>query len=483
MNQASTIITGLADSSSAHSIMASFVGPVVSTMCVIASLACVFFLINGGLTYMTSAGKPESLDHAKRVLKNALIGLIIVLAAGVLVQILTHAYAGSSVAISAKLPNLTPVTPNPVSNGLIDILIKAITGFLNNIIQSIATPFLAALSFFTSHTPLMADNSAVFNLWLAIVGITDALFVLVVALLGFHVMSMSTFGLDEIELKHFVPRLALIFLGVNLSIFAIDGIIELSNAMIHAITSISASTNIWNTMTDVVKQSGGAGVATLLVMVTFLILSFILLVYYVGRIVALYVGAVLSPLVLMLWLIPGFKDFSETAAKVYISIIFVLFVNVIILELAASLFAGLVANSPTHVPNTLMAMVTGIATLIALLKTQGVMREFSYASTGPRMARKLGSQFVTGISFLAAKGSSKTTSTTSSKKTVDGVATSSKRPQSANSSYTQPGSNRSKTNSSSKLKTGATTVAPKQDVATKPPKSIDKASLNNPKEK
>jgi type IV secretion system pilin len=85
----------MADSSSAASVMRSFVSPVVGTMCVLASLVCAFFLVNGGFQYMTSAGKVDNLDHAKRVIRNALIGLIIVLAAAVLTTILTHAYSGS----------------------------------------------------------------------------------------------------------------------------------------------------------------------------------------------------------------------------------------------------------------------------------------------------------------------------------------------------------------------------------------------------
>jgi hypothetical protein len=254
---AATMLTTLADATSAANVMHSYVAPVIRTLCVLASLVCVFFLVNGGISYMTSAGKPENLDHAKRVLRNALIGLVIVLAAGVLTAILTHAYAGSGAAASAKLPQLQSIPPTKVSNGLVDILIKAITGLLNNIIQSVAQPFLNALSFFTKSTELMASNSAVFNLWLAMVGITDALFVLVVALLGFHVMSAATFGFDEIEFKHLLPRFALVFLAINTSIFAIDGVIEVSNAMIHAVNAAGGSTSVWNVLTDVVKQSGG----------------------------------------------------------------------------------------------------------------------------------------------------------------------------------------------------------------------------------
>ena len=76
--------------------------------------------------------------------------------------------------------------------------------------------------------------------------------------------------------------------------------------------------------------------------------------------------------------------------------------HVIILQLAASLFTGMSVTSSTHTPDTLMAMVVGLATLIALLKTQGVMMQLSYVSVGPRSARKLGGQFMNGISYMGA---------------------------------------------------------------------------------
>jgi hypothetical protein len=480
---APTMFTTLADASSAASVMHSFVAPVVQALCVAATLVCVFFLINAGYHYMTSSGKPERLEHAKHVMCNALIGLVIVLAAAVLTTILTHAYAGSSAAMNAKLPSLTSVQPKPVSNGLVDILIKAITGLLNNIIQSIAAPFLKALSFFTTSTPLMADNSAVFNLWLMLVGITDVLFVLVVALLGFHVMSAATFGFDEVEFKHLLPRIGLIFLLVNSSIFAVDGVIELSNAMIRAINAAGPSNSVWDVLTTVVKQAGGQGVAALLIMVAFLIFAVILLVYYVGRLVTLYLGAVLSPVVLLLWLVPGFRDFSESAAKVYLTTVFVLFVHVVILELAASLFAGLVVGSPNQAPDTLMAMVVGLATVIALLKTQGVMMQLSYVSVGPRSARKLSGQFMTGVSYLGGRGKTVASTVTSRKDTNNnrgsgqsGSGKSSKQPPGA--SYTQPksksrqgaykratpkdeGMGHNPRSSSKDIKTGETTIAPK----------------------
>ena len=174
----------MADSSGAVTAMKDYVAPTMQTLTALAALASVFFIVWGGFLYMSSRGNPDKLDQAKRVLKNALIGLVIVLGAGTLTAILNGAMGNAGSTNSATLPNLQAITPNSPGNGLIEIIINAITGVLNNIIQAVAAPFLSALDFFTKSTPLMTSNSAVFNLWLAMVGITDVLFVVIVALLG-----------------------------------------------------------------------------------------------------------------------------------------------------------------------------------------------------------------------------------------------------------------------------------------------------------
>jgi hypothetical protein len=184
------MLSNFGDASAAGQVMRQFVAPVFATLAILAGLACTFFLVNGGIAYMTSTGRPDKLEHAKKVIRNALLGLV---------------------------------------------LVKAIVGLFQNIIQTAAQPFLNALNYFTHATPLMAVNSSVFSLWLAIVGIADALFVLVVALLGFHVMSYATLGLEEIEFKHLLPQIGLTFLALNTSIFVVDAIISLSNGMIHAL--------------------------------------------------------------------------------------------------------------------------------------------------------------------------------------------------------------------------------------------------------
>lgn len=395
-------------SGSTAAAMHSYVAPLVQIICILASLICVFFLINGGIQYMTSGGHPEKLASAKQIIKNALVGLVIVLAAGTITTIFSGSYHQATGSLAQNLPSLNAIQPTTGSDPLVDVILKAVTGILDSIIQSVALPFISALSYFTSGTPLISENASVFNLWLAVVGMTDVLFVLVVALLGLHVMSYSTFGLDEMEFKHLLPQMGLAFLLINSSAFLIDALIGLSNAMINAIHSGFGQITVWSALSNVTKQSSGLGIAALLIMVVFLIFSIALLVYYIGRIVTIYIGAVLAPLILLVWLLPSFRDFAASAAKTYVSNVFVLFVHVVILELAASLFAGIATSGSAQVTDPIMAMIVGLAVLIALLKTQGVMMQLSYASIGPRAARKLGGQLVNSVSYFTGHGNGAT---------------------------------------------------------------------------
>ena len=401
MQSLSVIYNLVADTGSPASILQHYMAPVFTGMCIFAGIICVFFLVNGGIQYMASSGQPEKLAAAKVIIRNALVGLAIVLAAGVLTAILSHAFYHTATPLAPKLPSLASITPTHYGPGLIGVLLKAVTGVINDIVQSAAYPFLKALQYFTSGTPLISGNSDVFNLWLAIAGMADILFVAVVALLGFHIMSFASFGLEEVDIRRLLPQLVLIFALINSSVLLIDGLISLSNVMIRALLSGFSTSSVWNVLTIVTQQSSAYGLAALIIMLAFLIFAVVLCVYYVGRIVTIYVGAVLSPLVLLLWLLPNFRDFAINAAKVYFFTIFVLFVHVVILTLSASLFSGLIASSPTHTPNQLMALIIGLATLISLLKAQGVMTQLSYTSMSLKTARKLGGQFITGISYFA----------------------------------------------------------------------------------
>jgi hypothetical protein len=352
---------------------------------------------------MTSSGNPERLDHAKTIIKNALIGLVIVIASGTLTSILSSTYTSSDSTATLQTPIITEIKPSETSGSLVDILINAVIGLLQNIIETAAMPFIEALNSFTNSTPTMATNASVFNLWLVVLAIANGLFVLVVILLGFNIMSASTFGIEELEFKHLIPRLILIFLLMNSSIFLIDSIISISNAMISALHAGTSSASVWSSLSVVASNSKDLKLAALLIFIVFIVLTVMLLVYYVMRLVVLFLGAAIAPLVLLLWLIPSFKDFASGAFKTYLTTIFVLFIHAVIMTLAASIFIGMTFNDPTKALDPVMSMLVGVASILTILKTQSVMSQLTFASSSARTARKLGGQFVNGVSFMSSK--------------------------------------------------------------------------------
>lgn len=390
----------MADASAAAHSIQSYITPLLAILDGIGALVAVIILIYGGYMYMTSSAEPSRLDHAKRIIRNGIIGFLIVLAASSLTAVLHHAYSTPAPGTKASSITLEEIKPADVGSGWSTILIDAISGFFSNIVQSFTSPLLGAMGRLTKSTPLMSSEPGVFNMWLVILGISDVLFILVVALIGFRVMSGEFLGLGDIEIRTLLPQIGFVFLLMNTSIFAIDAIISLSNAIISAIYTGFPGTDIWHALTSSMTRTGGLPLVSLILLIVFLALTTILLVYYVARWIALFLGAALSPLVVLLWLLPGFREFANNLIRTYLSVIFVLLVHVVILMLGASLL-NIQNNGPTGVPNPLMAIVIGLATIMLLLKTQGVLIQMSLISSSANNTVRLGKQFSKGMRYTA----------------------------------------------------------------------------------
>jgi len=380
--------------------MNSFLGPLLSGMVGFALLLCVFFIILGGFGYITSSGDATKLIKSKSTIIRALIGLAIVIAASAIALILKHAYGANNVSSISQLPKINAIKPNKTSDGLIAVLIKSISGIFEVIIKSAAQPFIDALAYFTKQTPLLVHNSAVVKLWVICTGLADSLLALAVALIGFHVMSAEQLGVKDFNLRTILPELLLVFIVMNSSIYILDGIIELSNALIAGLRSAMGNITPWHSLINLVSNISGYSLPSLLILVIFIVFTVILLIYYLGRLVVLYLGAVLSPLIVLMWLLPSLRDFAENSFKTYVSTIFVLFIHVIILSLAASLFLEVSSPAASNSGGPIMGLLLGLATLITLIKTQGVLMQLNYASLGPRTARNLASSFINGVGYM-----------------------------------------------------------------------------------
>jgi len=369
-----------------------YAGNTLGIITAIAASAAVFFLVKGGYQYITSTGNPDSLESAKRTIRNAIVGLIIVLSANLIVSILSNSFTMMQPPTTSGVVNVSPISTVNPTDGLTQVLIDAVSGFIQNVVQSATKPIVDGIIGFLTSTPTLLDNSVILNFWTVILGITDSLFVVIVALLGLHFMSAGALGFEEIELKHLLPRIGLAFLGANVSLFLANYTIITSNTLTKAIIDATGGLNnafIANAANPNNLTSGTTPLIILVFLVIFLIVSVVLLLFYISRLIMISLGAVLSPLIFLLWAIPKTSDFAEISIKTYTVTVFIAFVHVVIIQLASAFLA-----LPQNSGNSLISIGIAIGLFLTLLQAPALMMQFAMYTSGSGMVKKIGGQIV-----------------------------------------------------------------------------------------
>jgi hypothetical protein len=357
-----------------------------------------FFLVKGGYLYTTSTGRPDALENAKKTIRNSLIGLVLVLSANIFVSILTTSFTQPTHSFETAQIELTPLETAEPGEGLSELLTEAVAGFLKGLIQSATKPLTEGVFIFLTNTPTVAGNSTIFNFWLVILGITNSLFVLVVALVGMQFMSATTLGFGELELKQILPKLVLAFLAANVSIFMVDWLITAANVLTNAVIKATGGLNeAWlaNAINPTNLSVDNAAVITLVFGILFIALIVVLLLFYISRLIFIALGAVIAPLIFLLWALPRFSDFSEIAAKTFAATVFSVFIHVIIIQLAAA-FLVVGAEFNTNSAN-LLSILLGIGMLFTLLKIQTFMYQFVFYNSGQAVVKRFGGQLINVI--------------------------------------------------------------------------------------
>jgi Type IV secretion system pilin len=377
--------------------VANFSSQAIQFMVGISVIVSTLFVIRAGYMYISSTGNPEAVEKAKKALKNSLLGLVIVLSAAVISSFLISSFHNSSPSsLTTQIP-MSDITTNKPQDGIAQAIIDAVTGFLREIITSATKPLVDGVINFLSTTPLVSQNGVIFNFWLVTLGIADSLFVLFVALLGFHVMGAETFGFDEVPLRNLLPRIGIAFLGANTSIFLIDAIIQSANAMVGTLISRTGGLDhawVFNAVNLPGFITGQTPLITLIFWGIFEILIVLLILFYISRIIIIAVGTALAPFVFLIWSIPKLAPISEILAKTYLVAIYIVFVHVVIIQLASAVLADPSQSSN----NSILSVLIGVGLLITLLKTPPLLMQVVFYSAGSSAFRTIGGQIVNVLS-------------------------------------------------------------------------------------
>lgn len=372
--------------------ISSYTSSTLQLITAIALAASVFFLIKGGYLYITASGNPDGLENAKRTIKNALIGLILVLGAGLFVSILTNSLGAPTSSTSTSAVNIPTIESTTPPSGLTVVLVDAIQGLFQYILVPASLPIMNAVISFLTTTPTLLNNSVIMNFWLIMLGITDSLFLVVVALLGLRFMSAETFGFEQVEIRQLLPRIGLAFLGANVSLFLADYLIVTCNAMVSAVLNNTGGLShalLLDSINPVTTITNSTPFISIIFYVMFLIVSIILLFMYIARLIFISLGGVLSPFIFLLWSIPRFSDFAEIAVKTYIVTVFTIFVHVVVIQLASAFI-----TLPSQTPNSIVAVAVGIGLMLALLKIPQTLMQLVFYTTGFRALTGMGRQMM-----------------------------------------------------------------------------------------
>jgi len=74
-----------------------FIMKIINIALAVAGLVAVLFLIIGGFRYITSAGNEETAEQAKKIIINAIIGIVVIILSFVIVRVISNALINNSI--------------------------------------------------------------------------------------------------------------------------------------------------------------------------------------------------------------------------------------------------------------------------------------------------------------------------------------------------------------------------------------------------
>jgi len=89
--------TGLSGGLLSSGTASGFIIGIINIALAVAGLIAVLFLIIGGFRYITSAGNEETAEQAKKIIVNAIIGVVVIILSFVIVRVISNALISNSI--------------------------------------------------------------------------------------------------------------------------------------------------------------------------------------------------------------------------------------------------------------------------------------------------------------------------------------------------------------------------------------------------
>jgi hypothetical protein len=191
--------------------------------------------------------------------------------------------------------------------------------------------------------------------------------------------------------RHVLPRVALAALAANLSLFFVQVLIDLNNALCGL-----PSAALRQVLTLLLGRTD-SGLAFGILFLAFGVTALLLIAQMLVRLAMLDLLIVTAPLALLCWALPQTQAWSWLWTRAFISTVFVQFLQVLTLSLGGALI-GIFQSE--NVFFGAMDLLIGLATVYLAIKVPGLIRSLG----GPAAPNPLNdAQGVAGTALVAAR--------------------------------------------------------------------------------
>ena len=220
-----------------------------------------------------------------------------------------------------------------IAKAIIDAIGKAILALLGNpTAQSMTAPFEPLIRLLVTTDPQTTyANQAVTSTWQVMVVVANALLAVFIMTGGLQMMIGRATGTVYLPPQEFFPKLFAVALAVNFSLLFGHILIDINNALC-ALTQF----DMVQFIASLSKGNQNGQVVVLFILSLIFVIVFLFTIFQlVGRLVVIDLLLVLSPLWMLMWLLPQTKPYAEFSSRVLTVTIFEQAIQLIAFTVAA----------------------------------------------------------------------------------------------------------------------------------------------------
>ena len=265
-----------------------------------------------------------------------------------------------------------------ILDGVVSALGRELLGAMRSFIDW-ALGFGGSSLNFVTRTPAEGsyESPTVRSLWDFSRAIANAGLALVVMWGGFNVMVRQHIGSPYHGAMELLPRVILAALAVNLTLEFARVLIEVNNAFAAAIGQVGLP---GYEQANVAQE----GIALVFVAIAYAVMALLLVFQMLMRLALLDVLIVLSPLMVLLWVLPQTQGWTRWWAHLFPITVFQQVVQLVVLRLGAALMVELV---PGGAADALLTLLLGIAVAALTLRVPALLNgQLQQAGTGAGVA-------------------------------------------------------------------------------------------------